>query len=77
MIRAQMPRLVVMGLFALLGGCATRPINPPVIHVDPSSGYRFEARQARDGGLADMRRNIGCSAKLSCRFPKRAKTAFV
>ena len=32
----------------LLGGCATRPINPPITQTDPSVGYRFETRQARD-----------------------------
>jgi NTE family protein len=36
-----------LGLAALLalGGCATRPINPPLTHVDPSSGYTFQTRQ--------------------------------
>lgn len=29
-----------------LGGCATRPINPPIAQADPGSGYRFETRQA-------------------------------
>jgi NTE family protein len=31
----------------LASGCATRPINPPIAHPDPSSGYRLEVRQAR------------------------------
>jgi NTE family protein len=30
----------------LLGGCATRPVNPPIKQVDPSAGYRFETRLA-------------------------------
>src|SRR5438045_3317329 len=30
----------------LLGGCATRPVNPPIAHADPRAGYRFETRQA-------------------------------
>jgi NTE family protein len=30
----------------LLGGCATRLINPPISRVDPNLGYRFETRQA-------------------------------
>ncbi|MGO4396140.1 patatin-like phospholipase family protein [Variovorax sp. M-6] len=30
----------------LLGGCATRPINPPIAQADPGSGYRFETRHA-------------------------------
>ncbi|MGK6310745.1 patatin-like phospholipase family protein [Variovorax sp. DT-64] len=31
----------------LLGGCAIRPINPPITHADGSAGYRFETRQAQ------------------------------
>ncbi|MDM0073775.1 patatin-like phospholipase family protein [Variovorax sp. J2P1-59] len=30
----------------LLGGCATRPVNPPIAQANPGSGYRFETRQA-------------------------------
>jgi len=30
-------------LFAL-GGCATRPSNPPIAQAEPSVGYRFETR---------------------------------
>jgi NTE family protein len=32
---------------ALLGlaGCASRPVNPPITHVDPDSGYTFQTRQ--------------------------------
>src|SRR6266702_6827925 len=37
--------LLVLALL-LLGGCATRPINPPITQADPSTGYRFETRQA-------------------------------
>lgn len=37
---------LAISVIALLGGCATRPINPPITEVDPSTGYRFEARQA-------------------------------
>ena len=36
-----------MPLLLLLGGCATRPINPPITQVDPRAGYRFETRQAQ------------------------------
>jgi NTE family protein len=42
----RMPQLLILALFVLLGGCATRPVNP-FSHVDPNSGYRFEVRQAR------------------------------
>jgi NTE family protein len=29
-----------------LGGCASRPINPPIAQADARAGYRFETRQA-------------------------------
>jgi hypothetical protein len=44
----QLPSLWVLVSLLLLGGCATRPINPPITQTDPSAGYRFETRQARD-----------------------------
>jgi len=28
-----------------LGGCATRPINPPLKEVDANTGYTFQTRQ--------------------------------
>jgi NTE family protein len=40
-------RLLGIGLIALLAGCATRPINPPITQADPGAGYRYEARQSR------------------------------
>ncbi|MCC7280354.1 MAG: patatin-like phospholipase family protein, partial [Chromatiaceae bacterium] len=43
-----LPSLWVLTSLLLLGGCATRPINPPISQVDPSAGYRFETRLARD-----------------------------
>jgi len=39
--------LCSVGLAALLAGCATRPVNPPIAQADPSTGYRFETRQAK------------------------------
>src|SRR6266581_3239178 len=36
----------LLGIVVLLGGCATRPINSPITQADPSTGYRFEVRQA-------------------------------
>jgi NTE family protein len=39
--------LLFVALLLLLGGCATRPINPPISQTDPSTGYRFETRQAK------------------------------
>src|SRR5437667_1642472 len=38
--------LLVLASLLLLGGCATRPINPPITQADPRTGYRFETRQA-------------------------------
>ena len=46
MTRLQMPSLGLLALLLLLGGCATRPVNPPITQTDPRTGYRFEARQA-------------------------------
>ncbi len=34
----------------VLGGCATRPINPPITQVDLNRGYRFETRQEHRPG---------------------------
>ncbi len=48
MTRLQMPSLLVLASLLLLGGCATRPINPPITQADPKAGYRFETRQAGD-----------------------------
>jgi len=48
MTRLRVPPLLILALFILLGGCATRPINPPLTQTDPSTGYRFEARQAEE-----------------------------
>ena len=45
MTRLCTPSLFVLALSFLLGGCATRPINPPITQTDPTTGYSFEARQ--------------------------------
>jgi len=39
--------LLAAALLLLLGGCATRPINPPITQTDPARGYSFESRQGR------------------------------
>jgi len=49
-----MQKLLMLVLLVLLGGCATRPVNPPISHVDPNTGYRFEARQARMNDKDDL-----------------------
>src|SRR5881392_1823672 len=35
----------ILALLLLLGGCATRPINPQITQAEPSTGYRYQARQ--------------------------------
>ena len=37
--------VLIVALFVLLGGCATRPVNPPLTHIDADSGYTFQTRQ--------------------------------
>ena len=39
--------MLVAAAIALLAGCATRPINPPITQVDPATGYRYESRQGQ------------------------------
>jgi NTE family protein len=41
------PLFLVLALALAIGGCATRPVNPPITQADPSTGYRFEVRQAQ------------------------------
>ena len=43
--RLHTPSLLVLAALLLVGGCATRPINPPITQADPRTGYRFETRQ--------------------------------
>jgi NTE family protein len=47
MTRLNRTSLLAIGLMALLGGCATRPINPPITQAEPGTGYRYEVRQSR------------------------------
>jgi hypothetical protein len=37
--------LVALAALAVLDGCATRPINPPITRVDVNTGYTFQTRQ--------------------------------
>ena len=39
-------RVVLVGAL-FLAGCATRPVNPQITHVEEAQGYRFVTRQAR------------------------------
>ena len=36
----------VFAALLVLGGCATRPVNPPITQADPDAGYRIATRQA-------------------------------
>jgi len=47
MMRSCARYVLLLGSLLAIGGCATRPVNPPITHVDPLSGYRFETRQAK------------------------------
>ena len=37
--------IVLATTLLVLGGCATRPVNPPITQTNPGNGYRFETRQ--------------------------------
>jgi NTE family protein len=37
--------LSLLALLLMLGGCATRPINPPLKEADANTGYTFQSRQ--------------------------------
>lgn len=41
-LKALLPAFCVVLL--ALGGCATRPVNPPIAQADPRAGYRLETR---------------------------------
>jgi hypothetical protein len=43
----RFPSLSVVVALMMLGGCATRPINPPMEQVDLTKGYRFDTRWER------------------------------
>jgi NTE family protein len=37
--------VAALGALVTLGGCATRPVNPPITQIDVNSGYTFQTRQ--------------------------------
>jgi NTE family protein len=45
MIHLSKPSTLVLVSLLVLGGCATRPINPSIAQVDLSKGYRFQTRE--------------------------------
>ena len=38
--------LLAAASLGMLGGCASRPVNPPISEVDQSTGYRYSTRLA-------------------------------
>jgi len=45
MNNSRMVLPAVLAALVVLGGCATRPVNPPIKEVDPNAGYTFQSRQ--------------------------------
>ena len=43
-MRLSSSTFLVLALWLLLGGCAIRPINPPITHMDQATGYRLVTR---------------------------------
>ena len=43
-----------VGFLLVLGGCATRPVNPPIKAVDASTGYTFQTRQKHFKSQEDL-----------------------
>ena len=52
-VRASFAPAWIVASLLLLGGCATRPVNPPIAQADLQSGYRFETRQAVSANSKD------------------------
>ena len=46
--------LPVLTLLAILAGCASRPVNPPITEVNRNSGYRFQTRQLYDNDKENL-----------------------
>jgi NTE family protein len=46
--------VVVLAMLVALGGCATRPVNPPAAHYDPDKPYRVERASANDEDNATL-----------------------
>jgi len=62
MDRWRPARLSGIGLIALPGGCATRPVNPAITQVEPGTGCRDEGLQVR--GKAPCRAFAALAALL-------------
>ncbi len=54
MVRLRPPILLTFLAALILGGCATRPVNPPIERAGTGDGYRVEARLARSPGKENL-----------------------
>jgi NTE family protein len=54
MFRPLAASLSLLASISLLGGCATRPINPPLTQTDPKAGYSVDGRQALIRGKENL-----------------------
>ena len=52
--RTTLTAAAALAAMLALGGCATRPVNPPIAKVDPAGGYRFETQAAKHEGKPSL-----------------------
>jgi NTE family protein len=45
---------LLVAALLVMGGCATRPTNPPITLADATAGYRFETRLANAKDKEDL-----------------------
>ena len=60
-------------MLLLPAGCAARPVNPPITQADPTTGYRFETRQAECQGQG--RRSSSSPSRAAARGRRRSRMA--
>jgi hypothetical protein len=44
MARFRVALLLLLGALIVVGGCATRPVNPRITEYVPNHGYQYEKR---------------------------------
>src|SRR5215470_17375122 len=55
LLRPYLLRVVVaVASLSFLGACATRPINPPLLHYEPSAERQFEGLEMKRGRHEDL-----------------------
>ena len=54
MVFSRVSLSTVVPLLLLLGGCATRQINPPIAKYDPGSGHEFGRQLWHQGNQQDL-----------------------